>query len=284
MKKHSKTRKHPPPEFDLADLRKLYDTQGGLCHYLNIPMNVKRCDGNAFNISQERISNAIHYTTNNTVFICGFLQVGGPHDISATEIRDIIYYDQRTDNYVFDGDALKALFYKGPKPGRPNGETKPLFDDDGKIVSKSCTVCNTSLSVDMFYDGATSCKACSAAYNTEYKNTPHGFVKKMIMSAKGDAIFRGKKRKRNDTSDEVDDDLFDIVVNMILKQSNRCAITGIPFIYRMNNVHAPSICRIDKSRGYTADNFDIIVSPLNTTLKPPNEVFAKIRADHFNGK
>jgi hypothetical protein len=120
------------------------------------------------------------------------------------------------------------------------------------------------------------------AYNIENTNTPRGFVNKMKNSAKWNAGLRSKKRKRNDTSGDVDDELFDVVVKMILKQGNRCAITGIPFVYRTKNIHSPSICRVDKSKGCTSDNFQIIVSPLNTPLKPSNEVFAKIRADYFN--
>jgi hypothetical protein len=282
MKSNSKRNDRPPPEFNVDEVKELYDTQGGMCHYLNIHIKAKRGDKDPFNMSQERLVNSIHYTKINTVFICAFLQVSGPFDISAKETRDLIYYDQRTDNYVFDEDDLKALFYKEREPHRPNGEPNPVFGVDGNVVSKSCTVCNTSLPIAMFSDKKPCCKSCHAAYNTENTNTPRGFVNKMKNSAELDAERRSKKRKRNDTSGDVEDKLFDVVVKMILRQGNRCAITGIPFVYRMKNTHSPSICRADKSKGCTSDNFQIIVSPLNTRMKPSNEVFAKIRAHYFS--
>jgi len=112
----------------------------------------------------------------------------------------------------------------------------------------------------------TICKICRSKCERERINTPHGFVMKMVGGATSNAKKRvSRKRKRNDDSGEVDENLFDIVVDKIIEQKGCCVLTGFAFIFELNSPFQPSIDRLDNSKGYTKDNIRIVISPVNNS-------------------
>ncbi len=69
---------------------------------------------------------------------------------------------------------------------------------------------------------------------------------------------------------------------LIYMQNNKCRLTGIEFDMTRGgsfraNPYAPSIDRIDNSRGYTADNIQIICHIVNVAKNEyPTDVFDTI--------
>ena len=50
----------------------------------------------------------------------------------------------------------------------------------------------------------------------------------------------------------------------------------------MNDIHGASLDRFDNDNGYVDGNIQIVVIPINTALKPPNDVIQKLREEHWN--
>lgn len=240
-------------------------------------------DGDAFNISLERLRNNIGYVRDNVVLICCFLQFTGTYDMQRKGTRAIIFYDPNTDTYMFDEKsfALNCDENDGRATPRAPRDPEKLFDVDGKLMSKICTACHARKGSTAFSEGQSWCKPCVVQRGVDRRNTTRGFIKRMIAAARTRSSVRGTKRKRNDSSGEFADNLEALVVAMIVKQQGRCATTGAPFVYRGGHPRAPSIDRLINQMGYVDGNFQIIAAPLNTRNKPSNAVFAKIRADHF---
>jgi hypothetical protein len=72
-----------------------------------------------------------------------------------------------------------------------------------------------------------------------------------------------------------------LVLEQIIKQGKRCAITDIPFVYEQNNPHAPSIDRLDDTKGYVEGNIQIVIQPVNTRIKPPIAQYRELIQKYF---
>lgn len=71
MRNSSKHRKHHPPEFErIEDLQQLFDSQGGLCAYSGLPMNIGSTLQHDWVASPERVDTTKGYTKDNVCFIC----------------------------------------------------------------------------------------------------------------------------------------------------------------------------------------------------------------------
>lgn len=219
VKSCTRQRGHYPPEFDTAYLKELYKRQNKLCAYSGIKMSLKP---GSFKVSVERLDNSIHYTKQNIVLICVFLQFGYSYNIQREATRSLIYYNPELDDYKFDFETEKKLL----------NTTRKTF------IKNSCR---------------------GAKISTEARH--------LI-----------KKRKFSGIDD---DNLESIVITKILDQNCRCAYTHIPFVFTRRSLYRPSIDRIDNTLGYTFDNIQIIITPLNTPWKPTLEEFQQIRSEHF---
>lgn len=271
MKSTSKRRGHPPPEYTVEDLKELWETQHGRCLISNILMRMKHGDNDPFNMSPERLENTKGYVKGNVVLICQWLQIGGVHDYLPTEIRSWFQYDMAGD-FVFD----PTIFDKQVVVSRKYRRAVKKYDDMGVLVSRTCTDCGVDKGVGYFIGKLSYCKVCNNIRNNNYFNTPRGFVMKMAVDAKSSTKKRGAKRKRNDDSDVSVDDIFKLAVSTIKRQGGRCAVTGIPFVYQRGHKFAPSLDRIDNTKGYIDGNVEVIISPLNTQNKPLNDGIRKL--------
>jgi hypothetical protein len=254
-KSHSKDRRHPPPEITVDDLKEMFKQQNGICPVRNEKMKENQGDGDPFNMSIERKDNSFHYTKGNVVLICQKYQIGHGHDCSVEEIGSWFKYDSNNDGFNFDS----GIFIK----------PKTIFRKYRKVIRqgdmKSCTDCNKILPLKSFSGKMSICKSCNNIRKSNNRvNTPYDFMQKVVAAAKRNAKSRSKKRKRNDSSYEYDDDLFTLFIDKIKEQGGRCAITGIPLVYKTSHKFAASPDRLDNSKGYVKGNVRFIILPLNT--------------------
>ena len=254
MKSHSKTRCHDPPELSVDDLKGMFETQKSRCPVKNEQMKESYKDGNPYNMSPERKDNKKHYTKDNVVLICQKYQIGHGYDFSIEEIRSWFQYDKTLDGFIYD----HTVFIK------PDIVKRKPRDANYNRDSKTCLDCDKVLPLSSFSGKMSYCKSCHSIRRDEHSNTPYGFMLNVVRGSKNHAKKRGGKRKRNDTSNEYDEDLFTLFVNIIKKQGGRCDDTGIPFVYEVNHKFALSPDRIDNSKGYVVGNVRMIISPLNT--------------------
>jgi hypothetical protein len=252
-KSHSKDRRHPPPEITVDYLKQMFKQQNGICPVRGEKMKEKEGDGDPFNMSLERKNNSIHYIKDNVVLICQKYQVS-KGDYSVQEIGSWFQYDSTNDGFVFDA----AIFNKSKKVYRKHRKVIRRGD------MKSCTDCSKMLPLKSFSGKLSFCKSCNNIRMINSVNTPYGFLTNLCNTSKRSARNRGKKRRRNDTSDECVENLFQLFVDIINEQGGRCAITGIPLVYKQKHNFAASPDRLDNSKGYVKGNVRFIIVPLNT--------------------
>ena len=257
-KRNNKGRCHDDVEYSHDDLRQMFIDNGRKCYISGNDMVDEYWTGSPYSASVERLDNTLGYVKGNVVLICQYLQIS-KGDYSPDEIRSWFNYDVSNDNFIFDD----SIFIK------PNNKRRKARKVVVNGDMKSCTDCDDMLPLSSFSGKLSCCKSCSNIRNKNHFNTPYGFVIKMVNTAKRSAKIRGAKRKRNDSSHEVEDDLFTLFVDIIKQQGGRCAITGIPFVYETNHKFAPSPDRLDDTKGYVPGNVRMIIVPLNT---PNNKI------------
>lgn len=97
------------------------------------------------------------------------------------------------------------------------------------------------------------CKACRSSSNRRYFTTPSGRATHLLKGAKKRSKARGEP--------------FGLSREWVLERVTRghCEVTGLKFdltpavAYATTNPFAPSIDRIDSSKGYTPDNCQLVV-------------------------
>jgi hypothetical protein len=252
-RRNKKGRCHGNVEYSPDELRGMFHDQGGKCYISGNDMAEEYWTGDPYSASVERLDNKLGYVKGNVVLICQYLQVS-KGDYSPDEIRSWFQYDMSCDKFMFNDTIFNKPIIKQRK------YRKSIMNGDKKL----CTDCDIMLPLSSFSGKKSVCNQCNNIRMKNHYNTPYGFVMKMTNHAKQNAKIRGTKRRRNDDSDMVEDDLFTIFVETIKQQGGRCAITGIPFVYEANHKFAPSVDRLDDSKGYVSGNVRMIIVPLNT--------------------
>lgn len=273
-------REMAPVNVDATFLKNLFRKQKGLCAYSGLKMEAKNRDGNPYNVSLERKNNTKGYQTDNVVLICTFLQFPHGGDFDERTTKELIFYNPEEDNYTFNlGEFVEEYHFIEPR--RKYRKTNPVKDVDGNVTHKTCTDCATQKPIGEFNGQRSHCKPCKCLSNKNNRNTIKGFIHKMKGDAKKDADERSRKRTRDDNAGVYDDNLHALFLDVIITQGNRCAITGIPFVYEQNHPHVPSPDRLDNKKGYVEGNIQMVVTPINTRHMPSNEVYRQIRENHF---
>lgn len=212
----------------------------------------------------------------------------GGGDMSPEEIREILFYKPQCDAFVFDNSELKRAAYSKPKKKRKQRKMSHKRDRDGNILLKHCGDCMELKPPQCYqknYNGLQwYCILCMKKRNTTCHNTVKGYIKKLCRHAKSRCKHRSNVKSRNDDSGKIDDNLFDLVVDLIENQNGRCAITGIPLEFKMNSRHGASLDRLDNQEGYIDGNIQLVVIPLNTRTTPSNSEIQKIRENYFQNQ
>jgi NAD-dependent dihydropyrimidine dehydrogenase PreA subunit len=285
MKKSSNRRGYSSPEYTVDDLKEMYKKQHGRCAISGAPMKEKRGNHDPYNMSPERLDNKKGYVASNVILICQFLQIS-KGDYLPIEIRSWFNYDAIDDGFMFDTiDFTKPLKKTRRDPITPI----KTYNDNGVLISKTCTDCGVDKKMSCFSNangnegGLSLCKPCATIMKTQRINTsPYNFIMKMSIAATSSTKTRGNKRSRNDDSGTSDANIFNLFVSIIKKQKGRCAITNIPFVYKTCHKFAPSPDRIENGKGYIAGNVEMIIVPLNTSNKPPNDELREFVMNDIN--
>lgn len=281
IKHRNKTKFNCDPDFDVEHLKALFRIQDGKCAISKYTMYYINVKNTPSAVSVERIDNAKPYLKNNIVLVCVCFQVGQGYNFTPHVMRDILLYSKNGDNFNFNAYHFKRDAYK-IRTSRRN-KISIVFDMDRR--SKVCTECGIMKSIKEYHRRLNSfkprCKQCDKIIHKERKNTIRGFIQDMVCHAKYSAKRRGNIiRTFGDTSCEVAPNLFDLIVELVIRQGGRCLYTGIPFVFKSNHKYAPSLDRICNNAGYVDGNIQLIVIPLNTPLKPTLEEFQQIRNAH----
>lgn len=84
------------------------------------------------------------------------------------------------DEFVFD----PTIFDKPTSQYRKRRAVVKTYDDMGMLLSKTCTDCDVEMGVGHFSGKMSFCKECICIRDIKYRNTPYGFVMKMVKDAK----------------------------------------------------------------------------------------------------
>ena len=264
MNSRARRRNHPVPEFNYQDLHALYRIQRGKCAISGLPLETSGVY-NPFNISPERISNDLPYSRHNVCLIMQMFQTGFA-DMSPGEFRELLLYDRTVDAFHFDPSILEHVRRK---------KTAPVVDptDDG---TRTCCSCHVALDNACFRKGRGKCKRCEADDTKQHANTPAGFLTKLISTCGQSALRRGKRKSRDDKSHIIARDLRQLIIERLVEQGGRCAITDRPFVFTVGHNHRPSVDRIDDTQGYVRGNIVMILAPLNVPCKPNVEDYRSL--------
>ena len=285
MVSHSKDRKHEPPSFTVEEFQNIICKEP-FCAISGCLYKEKSGDRDPFNLSPERILNSSGYTLKNTIPIIQCLQISY-FDMSPEEIRRKILLF-RDDKFVFnESDFLESLQPKKIKLENTITldfigallKKRKLSEIETNVDCKNCNTCQISQSLNNFGKKGDKlngkCKSCVCLSRNTAKNSINILVDRARLKAKK----RGSIKSRNDTSHEVDANLYDLVIALFIKQKGRCSLSDIPFCFNIqeNNYHKMSLDRLDNYRGYVDGNLQLIISPLNTSTRPSREEFEFIR-------
>ena len=149
------------------------------------------------------------------------------------------------------------------------------------MSKKQCASCGKSKKLEKFNKDRRrtqgrrgSCRKCEQKRNREYYQASYTVAERRMRRAFHAAKQRAKKRGAD----------FTITMDDVLPQVELgyCSVTKIPFSHeampnRRRNPFAPSIDRIDSSKGYTPDNIRVVIFAFNLMLADFGaEVFGEV--------
>lgn len=114
-----------------------------------------------------------------------------------------------------------------------------------------CESCHRKKSLELYYKNKD--KNREVVNKKSLKNYYANIIHYRIVSAK----TRASKK-------ELDFNITEQTINdLIIKQNNKCAYSGIEFVNDGSNIRSLSIDKIDPTKGYTEDNIQLVCSIVN---------------------
>ena len=235
----------------LEDVMKLHTTQNGKCAYSGIPyVCLLEQDWRA---SIERLNPQKGYVLDNIALVV--LELNGCAQWSYAKIEEL-------KGHLCTTFEPQTADFKCVRKNRENrGELEQFIINDIECVKcKFCSEVKPKVLFNSVLDNG--CKECISKYHKDYKKTPYGHVKQMMLGMKSRTKERNDKGRNHDECDISYEDC----VQIFNDQSGLCFYSGIPMKFG-SYIETNWICsaeRLDESKGYIKGNVCLICFEFNT--------------------
>jgi len=233
-------RRFDEPYLTIEEFLLQYVRQGGLCAYSNKILEFT-CNGEK-SISKERIDNSKGYTSDNVIFVLRIFNVSpGRVENSDWSIEKIEKINMMRNKSVDIKDLeIKIQNAKINKQGN-RGEQKNKLPEE----IQNMKIEMTTEEWDRYYH---------RTFLQKYRKTMKGFISENIR-----AHYRSDEQSfgRRGTI------TFESILDLILSQGGRCAVSGAPFELKQTNEFAISIDRIDNTKPHDIENVRLVCREFN---------------------
>eukprot|EP00397_Hematodinium_sp_SG-2012_P040389 GEMP01044240.1.p1 GENE.GEMP01044240.1~~GEMP01044240.1.p1 ORF type:complete len:487 (+),score=15.22 GEMP01044240.1:52-1461(+) len=269
-------------EVELDDLLSLWQKQVGRCAYSDLVLSIQRYT--PWKLSLERLDNNLGYIPENIVFCCGefntsdhsmrakFRVVRGSSKWSRNKVQ-MLPYSILQSVPVDDLELEQMGSVTNIEKNKQHRSIKKTNSVHGNLL---CTSCGHFKPADDFYFSHTRlsgrqnhCKLCQIRWVQVYENSPVGFFRRILHTAK----LSAERRRRIGREVAGEFDLkFDDVSQMYKKQCGLCFYSGVKMNLQPHSDWKCSIERIDNAKGYIPCNVALICSEFQTSvhLSRPN--------------
>jgi hypothetical protein len=116
---------------------------------------------------------------------------------------------------------------------------------------------------------------------TDLRKKDERFLKVLLYTSKHTAKKRASRLSRNDESG-VHTITYDDILAKAAEQKFRCAVSGIPLVFRSKHMWSASLDRLDNSKGYTPDNIRLTLQRFNPSHRSWNDETVAALRNHLN--
>jgi hypothetical protein len=233
-------RRFDEPYLTLEEFLLQYIRQGGLCAYSNKILEFT--SNGEKSISKERIDNSKGYTSDNILFVLRIFNVSPGRVENSDWSREKIQKIHMMRNKSVDIKDLKIKIQdaKINKQGNP-GEQKNKLPAEIQTVKREMS----TEEWDRYYH---------RTFLQKYRKTMKGFISENIRSHyRTDQQCFGRKGTIT----------FESILDLILRQNGRCAVSGVPLQLKQTNEFAISIDRIDNTKPHDIENVRLVCKEFN---------------------
>jgi hypothetical protein len=235
-----------------ADVKEMYEEQGGKCHATFVPIFLKQGEWQA---SVDRIVGGSNgHSRDNVQLSC--LEANNQKHWTRELTRELIAKSsEKFGEYDAVADELLAKYMQGSSGKRKKW---PVILRDGASFVY-CHKCSTEKPLSEFRkELSNGCKACQSRKGVEYNNTWRGVFKTLLNHSSGKTKHRNDKGRNH---------LYDIdieyVAELFVEQEGRCFYSRAPLM--REGPFKVSLERTDITKGYVKGNVVLICTMLNAT-------------------
>jgi hypothetical protein len=214
-----------------------YIKQGGLCAYSNKPLDF--ISQKEKSISKERIDNTKGYTKDNVLFVLRIFNVSPGRVEGSDWCIEKIQKINNLKNEIVDIEALKIKIQDAKINKQGNqGETLP----------EEFQTMKQKLGPEEWK------RYYHRTYLQNYRKTMKGFILGNI---------NGHYDHDKDVFGRKGTITFESILDLILQQNGKCAISGVPLELKQTNEFAISIDRIDNTKPHDIENVRLVCKEFN---------------------
>jgi hypothetical protein len=233
-------RRFNEPYLTLEEFLLQYIKQGGLCAYSNKPLDFT--SNNEKSISKERIDNNKGYTKDNILFVLRIFNVSPGRIENSDWSIDKFQKLNSLKNDNVDIEQLKVDIQDAKINKQGNqGEQKNKLSAEIQTMKEEMTTEEWK----RYYH---------RTYLQNYRKTMKGFILGNI---------HGHYDNDKDVFGRKGTITFESILDLILQQNGRCAVSGVPLKLKQTNEFAISIDRIDNTKPHDIENVRLVCKEFN---------------------